>query len=164
VIARRAVVALAGAGLLPACGFALRGPVEMPFNRIALTGFAPRSPLAEELKLTLGASVQVVGAPAQAEVVLHSLLDARERRVVASTTAAQVRELRLRMRFHYRVQTPTGRELLPTEELLLSRDLNFNETDALAKEYEEAQLYRDMQTDLVAQVLKRLSTLRMAPA
>jgi LPS-assembly lipoprotein len=65
---------------------------------------------------------------------------------------------------HYRAHTPTGRELLPTEELLLTRDLNYNETDALAKEYEEAQLYRDMQTDLVAQVLKRLSTLRMAPA
>jgi LPS-assembly lipoprotein len=164
VVTRRGVVAWAAAGLLPACGFELRRPTVMPFSRIVLTGFAPRSPLADELKLALGASVQVVDTPARAEVVLHSLLDTRERRVVASTTAAQVRELRLRMRFRYRVQTPTGRELLPTEELLLTRDLNFNETDALAKEYEEAQLYRDMQTDLVAQVLKRLSTLRMAPA
>jgi LPS-assembly lipoprotein len=164
VVRRRVVVALAGAGLLPACGFELRRPTVMPFSRIALTGFAPRSPLADELKLALGASVQVVDTPARAEVVLHSSLDARERRVVASTTAAQVREVRLRMRFHYRAHTPSGRELLPTEELLLTRDLNYNETDALAKEFEEAQLYRDMQTDLVAQVLKRLSTLRMAPA
>jgi LPS-assembly lipoprotein len=164
VLTRRAALALAAAGLLPACGFALRGPVEMPFNRIALTGFAPRSPLAEELRLTLRTTVQVVDAPAQAEVVLHALTDARERRVVATTSAAQVREVQLRMRFHFRAQTPGGRVLLPVEELLLTRDMSYNETNALAKEYEEAQLVREMQSDLVAQVLKRLSTVRMSAA
>jgi len=161
---RRALLALAAAALLPACGFALRRSAVMPFSRIALTGFAPRSPLAQELKIALGESTQVVDAPAKAEVVLHAVLDTRERRIVASTSAAQVREVQLRMKFNFRANAPGGRALLPPEELLLTRDLSYNEADALAKEYEEAQLYREMQSDLVAQVLQRLSTLRMTPA
>ncbi len=160
---RRSVVALGAAGLMAGCGFKLRAPLVMPFSRIALTGFAPHSPLEDEFRRSLAASAQVVSAPAQAEVVLHALLDARERSVVASTTAVQVREVQLRLKFGFRAQTPGGRALLPATELLLKRDMSYNETNALAKQYEEAALYREMQSDVVTQVMQRLSTLRIAP-
>jgi LPS-assembly lipoprotein len=160
---RRGLWALAGAALLPACGFELRRAPAMPFSRIALGGFAPRSPLAEEFKRSFAPGVQVLDAPAQAEVVLHALLDTREKSVVASTSAGQVREVQLRVKFNFRVQSPGGRVLLPEAELLLTRDMSYSETTALAKQYEEAQLYREMQSDVVAQVVQRLSTLRMVP-
>src|SRR5215831_4697865 len=133
---RRALIAplLAGAWL-GACGFQLRGATELPFSRIALEGFAPRSLLAEELRRTLTQSAQVVATPAQAQVVLYALSDRRERSVVASTTAGQVRELTLRVRLEFKLTTPGGRELIPTTELLLSRDMSYSETVALAKEY-----------------------------
>ena len=51
----------------------------MGFGRIALTGFEPRSPMAQELRRQLGATARVVDSPGQAEVVLHALDDARER-------------------------------------------------------------------------------------
>ena len=150
-----------GAGLvgltLSACGFELRRPPKLAFASIALTGFAPRSPLAEELRRQLGQQVQVLESPAQAAVVLQALDDRREKGVVASTAAAQVRELTLRLKFHFRAHTPGGRELIPRVELLLSRDLSYSEVSALAKEQEEAELYRGMQTDVVAQVLRRLA-------
>jgi LPS-assembly lipoprotein len=126
-----------------------------------LTGFAQRSPMEAELRRLLAMSVRVVDAPPQAEVVLHALADTRERSVVASTTAAQVRELALRVRLNFRAHTPAGRDLLPPVELLATRDLTYSEEAALAKEHEEAELFRDLQSDVAAQVLRRLATIRL---
>ena len=155
---RRALTAsMLGSGLLGACGFQLRGSTDLPFSRIALEGFAPRSPLADELRRTLSRSAEVVATPAQAQVVLHALIDRRERGVVATTTASQVRELQLRVRLEFRLTTPGGRELIPATELLMTRDMSYSETVALAKEYEELQLLRDMQSDIVGQVMRRLA-------
>lgn len=148
---------LAGAGLA-GCGFQLRQAPKLAFRSIALAGFAPRSSLAEELRRQLAASVTVLAQGDKADVVLQALEDARERSVVASTAAAQVRELRLRLRLSFRAQTPAGRELIPRVELMISRDLSYLETAALAKEQEEAELFRDMQADIVAQVLRRLAS------
>jgi LPS-assembly lipoprotein len=155
---RRAwLTAMLGGTVLTACGFQLRGTTELPFSRIALEGFAPRSPLADELRRTLSQSAEVVATAAQAQVVLHALTERRERSVVASTTAGQVRELQLRVRLEFRLTTPGGRELIPTTELLLTRDMSYSESVALAKEYEEAQLVRSMQTDIVGQLMRRLA-------
>jgi LPS-assembly lipoprotein len=152
---RGALLALA---LLASCGFKLRTPPALPFQTIALKGFEPRSPLGDELKRSLGSVAQVVASPEAAQVVLEALVDHRERSVVAITTAGQVRELQLRLRFKFRVSTPGGRELLPPDELLLTRDMSYNETNALAKEQEQESLFRAMQSDVVAQVMQRLST------
>ena len=70
---------------LTGCGFQLRRPPELKFQSIALTGFAPRSPLGEELRRQLLLQVRVLDTPDKAEVVLHALEDQRERSVVAST-------------------------------------------------------------------------------
>jgi len=152
---------LASAAALCGCGFALRQPPQLAFSSIALTGFAPRSALAEELKRQLGARVRVLDAAAQADVVLHALTDAIEKSVVASTASAQVREFQLRLKFDFEARTAAGRELIPRSELLLKRDLSYRETAALAKEYEEAELFREMQADVVRQVLRRLAAVKL---
>jgi LPS-assembly lipoprotein len=156
---RRTLLLSAATAGVAGCGFELRRPARVSFRSIALTGFAPRSPMAAELKQTLQRQVQVLDNPDKAELVLQALDDAREKSVVASTAAAQVRELQLRLKFNFRVRTPGGRELIPRAELLVARDLSFSETLALAKEHEEAELFREMQSDVVAQVLRRLATL-----
>ena len=149
--------ATVGALLLGGCGFKLRQPAKLSFASIALTGFGRRSTLAEELRRQLAQQVQVLESPDKADVVLEVLDDQREKSVVASTAAAQVRELQLRLKFSFRARAPGGRELIPRVELLVKRDLSYSETAALAKEAEEAELFREMQTDVVAQVLRRLA-------
>jgi len=154
--------ALAAAGAVSAlagCGFQLRQPARLHVASIAFTGFAPRSPLADELRRTAAAQTRVLDDPAQAEVVLEALEERHERSVVAATAAAQVRELTLRLRFDFRVRRPDGRELVPKVSLLLTRDMSYSETTALAKEQEEADLFSDMQTDVVTQVLRRLASI-----
>ncbi|MEO8142986.1 MAG: LPS assembly lipoprotein LptE, partial [Betaproteobacteria bacterium] len=39
----------------------------------------------------------------------------------------------------------------------LTRDITFNDSDVLAKETEEQLLYRDMQSDMVQQIMRRLA-------
>jgi LPS-assembly lipoprotein len=158
---RRACLALLPAAALAGCGFQLRGTTALPFQRIALLGFAAGSPLGAELKAALAQQAQVVDAAAQAQLVLRATRDLRERSVVATTAAGQVREVQLRVRLEFRVDTPGGRELVPATELLRSRDMSYSETFALAKEQEEAQLYRSIQADIVAQVMRRLARVKV---
>ena len=68
-----------------------------------------------------------------------------------------MRELQLRVRLEFQLTTPGGRELIPATELLLTRDMSYSETVALAKEYEEATLLRAMQSDIVGQLMRRLA-------
>lgn len=160
---RTLLVATAGSAVaaLAGCGFALRRPAKLSFSSIALTGFAPRSPLAEALRRQLLLQVRELPTPDKADVVLQALEDLREKSVVASTSAAQVREFQLRLKFHFRATTPSGFEWIPRVELLLTRDLSYTEVQALAKESEEAELYREMTADVVAQVLRRLAAIHV---
>ncbi|HMC15084.1 MAG TPA: LPS assembly lipoprotein LptE [Albitalea sp.] len=159
---QRRSLLLASAALLTGCGFELRRAPELHFRSVQLTGFAPRSPLADELRTSINASktTLVVDTAAQAQVVFEALTDARERSVVASTATGQVRELQLRARLNFRLRTPAGKELIPATEILLSRDMSYSEMAALAKEQEEALLFRAMQSDIVAQVMRRLAAVQ----
>lgn len=156
------LIGIAGAAVLAGCGFRLRQAPELAFSTIALDGFAPYSPLAGELRTQIDASrtTRVVDSPGRAEVVLQALHDGRERSVVASTAAGQVRELQLRTRLQFRLRNAAGKELIPPTELVLTRDMSYSESVALAKEQEEALLFRAMQTDIVAQVMRRLAAVR----
>jgi LPS-assembly lipoprotein len=161
VVRRRSLLALSGAAVA-GCGFELRRAPEMRFRTIALSGFPPRSPLADELRMQIDSSptTKVVDTVAQAQVVLEALLDTRERSVVASTAAGQVRELTLRTHLQFRLRTPSGRELIPVTDIILARDLSYSEEVALAKEQEAAFLFRMMQTDIASQVMRRLAAVQ----
>ena len=161
--ARRALILAFAATALGACGFELQRPPALRFKTIQLAGFPARSPLAAELKRSIDASTttQVVEALKDAEVVLQALTDERQKSVVAVTAANQVREFELRSRFRFSLRTAAGKELIPASEILLKRDLTYIESAALAKEQEEAFLYRAMQSDIVSQVLRRLASVQL---
>jgi len=146
---------------LAGCGFELRRAADLQFQSIALAGFAPRSPLAEELRTVLVRTIEVKDAPDQAQVILQALSEERLRRAVAFTASGQVRDIQLRLRFKYRAQTPRQRELIPDSEIELIRELSFVESKALGKEQEAQDLFREMQSDIVLQVMLRLSAIRL---
>ena len=150
------------AALLGGCGFRWREAQTLPFRSIALVGFTADSPLRAELAQALReAGVALRDDPARAEVVFEALQDLRQKTVAASTAAGQVREVQLRVRLRFRVATPAAQLLLPAADLLLTRDMSYSETDALAKLQEEALLYRAMDDDIVAQLLRRLASVKL---
>ena len=163
---RRTLLALLPAPLLlAACGFRLRGVPEFFFRSLYIAA-PPGSPLARELRRTLqgaGGALQIITDPAkmaEAEAIMDLLSEQQERSVVGLNASGQVRELQLRLRIRFKLRTPAGAELIPNTELLQQRDISYNETIALAKEAEEALLYRTMQTDLVQQLLRRLAAVK----
>jgi LPS-assembly lipoprotein len=150
--------------VLSGCGFQLRQAPHFAFNTIYVST-APGSALGSELKRTIAFSdgVTVIGDPgraAAAQVVLDVLADQREKVVVGLTASGQVREFQLRTRLRFKLRTQQGKELIPETELLQQRDISFNESAVLAKETEENLLYRDMQTDLVQQLMRRLAAVK----
>lgn len=157
-------VLLAGASLaLAGCGFKLRGAQNYAFKTLAILPH-PGGAVAQELRRSFDSSVRVLApneALTQAQLVLDIVQEQREKNVVGVNSSGQVREYQLRLRLKFSLRTPQGRELTPESEILLQRDISFNETTVLAKEAEEALLYRDMQTDVVQQVLRRLATVRL---
>lgn len=149
---------------LSACGFQLRQAPHFAFTTIYI-GTAPNSTLGAELKRSIAFSegLTVIGDAARintAQVVLDVLTDQREKVVVGLNASGQVREFQLRTRLKFKLRTPQGKELIPETELLQQRDISFNESAVLAKESEENLLYRDMQTDIVQQLMRRLAAVK----
>ena len=163
---RRAFIPLTGAAVLAGCGFQLRQPPRFAFDRVRIAG-SENTPVASALQRALrlnGLQVLNSATPpgtAPAPVVLTVLTDQRERAVVGQTAAGQVRELQLRTRFRFRLRTPAERILIDDTELLLERDLSFNETQVLSKAAEEDLLVRDMVDDIVQQVVRRLGAVEL---
>ena len=150
-----------GAVAITGCGFKLRGSFTYAFKTL-YSGFVETSTLGNEFKRVLAtdSAVTLVTTAEKAQVVLDVISEQREKVVVGITSSGQVREFQLRIRMKFRLRTPAGKEIIPETELLVQRDVSFNETAVLAKENEEAVLYRDMQTDMVQQLLRRLSVIK----
>jgi LPS-assembly lipoprotein len=159
----RAGVALAVAVTLPGCGFQLRGSngsYTMPFHSIYV-GFPDTSGLGTELKRNLRAGqVTIADTPAEAEAQLVVLGETRGKQILSLNSLGRVREYLLTYTLSFTVRDPKGVELLPATEISLRRNMAFDETQVLAKESEEALLYRDMQADLVQQIMRRLAAMK----
>ena len=155
-----AVVAAALAG----CGFQLRQTADYPFKSL-YAGFPTTAPFGAELSRQLLGTGKIellteARQMPQADVVLDILQERRQRVVVGTNASGQVRELQLRMTVMFRLRSPEGVEWIEPVELYQQRDLSFNETAALSKEIEEAMLYRDMQNDIVQQIVRRISRVK----
>lgn len=151
---------------LSACGFHLRGSggqYNLPFNSVYL-GFAETSPLGNELKRNVRAigSTRVLPDATGAEAVLDVLSETRGKSILSLNNQGRVREYLLTYTLVFRVRDSQGAELLGPTEISLKRSISFNETQLLAKEGEETLLNRDMQTDLVQQVMRRLAAIKPA--
>lgn len=151
---------------LTACGFKLRQSQAYAFDTIAVTPTVG-GPVKSELRRYLGDRVVDLPPPdteagdvSQPQVILDILSEPREKVIVGRSSTGQVREYQLRVRVSFRLRTPDGRDVIPVTEILQQRDISFNESAVLAKEAEEQLLYRNMQSDLVQQLLRRLGALK----
>ena len=152
------------AGALSGCGFTLRQPTQFAFKTVYLT-LPANSPLGTEMRRNLLATgqLEVPKDPAEmlkSDVVLDIFSEERQRVVVGMNASGQVRDQQLRLRIKFRLRTPAGKAVIPDVELFQQRDLSYTETVALSKEIEEAAMYRDMQTDIVQQIMRRLGAVR----
>lgn len=162
----RALAVLLAAAVLAGCGFQLRGSngqYNMPFGSIWLS-FNESSPLGTELKRNLraGDTVRVVTDASKAEALFDVISESRGKAILSLNSLGRVREYSLSYTLVFQVRDANNRQLLAPTEITLRRNIAFDESQVLAKESEEALLYRDMQSDLVQQILRRLAAIKPA--
>ena len=155
------LVAAVTAGLA-GCGFHLRGAMDFAFDTVAVTPETGGA-VAPELIRTLGDRIRPV-VPKQdqepPQVIVDILSEGREKSVVGTNSSGQVREFQLRLRVKFRMRTPQGRTLIEETEIAQQRDISFSEVAVLSKEAEEGLLFRDMQSDIVQQLLRRMAAVK----
>jgi len=152
------LLTVAALAALSACGFRLRGVQQLEFPTIAISA-PPNSPVGAELSRNLraGTRTQVVKDPKQAAAVLDLLGESRDRQVLTYNSQGRAVEYTLHLRLRFRLRDTKGGEFIEPTELHAQRDISFNDTQVLSKESEEALLFRDMQTDLIQQILRRVA-------
>ncbi|MDQ5903584.1 MAG: LPS-assembly lipoprotein [Pseudomonadota bacterium] len=150
--------------LLTACGFQLRGAYNLPYESLFIS-LPEASVIGAGLKrqIRAGGGTRLVDTMEEAQGTFLQVTEVRERQILSLSSAGRVREVRLRFRYAYRVVDAKGRELVPTTGVELTRDISYDDSAVLAKEQEEQLLWRDMENDLVQQLLRRLTAVKPSP-
>jgi LPS-assembly lipoprotein len=160
----RALVILLLTVTLAACGFQLRGSYTLPWDTLYI-GFPENTPIYADIKRGIEASTQtrIVTDPKKAQASFIVLADLPTRTILSLNAAGQVREFQLTRSFVYKIQDTSGKELVPSNQIILQREMTFDDAHLLPKEAEEVMIQREMQQDLVQQLLRRLSSLKLKP-
>ena len=157
----RAGLALTAAAALGGCGFRLRGPQPMDFATLHVNVSA-QTELGAQLRrlVAVSGSTVVVEEEAAAEARLQILGNARSREILSLTGAGKVREYQLHQNLQFQLLDKAGKPLIPPTTLSARREYTFDQDAVLGKQQEEELLYRDMQQDLVQQMMRRLAVFR----
>ncbi|MFZ1907805.1 MAG: LPS assembly lipoprotein LptE [Burkholderiales bacterium] len=150
------LVALSLAG----CGFQLRGAAKLPFDTVYVAAAAGGIALDLKRNIQAGTDAKVVDDAKKAEALLQFTHEERQKVILSLSATGRVREFQLRYIVGFRVVDNKGEVYVPQSTIELTRDITFNDADVLAKESEEQLLYRDMQNDMVQQIMRRLAAAR----
>ena len=153
----RIVTTLFLATVLAACGFQLRGTAALPFETLYIPGTSGGIGLDLKRNIQSGTRTRVVDEQKLAQAVLEFTVVSSEKKILSLSGTGRVREFQLLYRVGFRVHDGKGSEFLPASLVNLTRDFTFNDTDVLSKELEEAQIFREMQADMVQQILRRIA-------
>ena len=150
--------------LLSACGFHLRGQAGMPFNTLYLEAANPGTPFIAELRRNLEAyDIKLVNQAEQADVVLNIAVEMPDKQILSLDGSGRVNEFQLHYRVSMRAYDVKQREWIPAEEMILRRNYLYDDAKILAKEAEEIMLYQSMRSDMVQQIVRRLSRAKPLP-
>jgi LPS-assembly lipoprotein len=143
---------------LTACGFKLRGSWALPYESLFLD-IPAQSEFGAQLKRTLRGSqaTRIADRAADAEAIFKPTGESRERKVITYSSGGRVREVQLIYRYSFSIVDRQGRDLIAPEAITMTRDMSYDEANALAKSAEEDLIWRDMMNDLTQQIMRRLA-------
>ena len=164
---RRATLGLFGLlsmGSLMACGYRLRGMVDLPYRFIAITG-NPSPPMRADLQRVIltGTDAKVAINPKDADLILEITNDISGREILAYNSNGQVSAYRLNIRVGFRAFDTAGAEIVPEAEIYITRDMDFSVSTVLATDVQQQQFLTSMRSDLAVQILRRVAASAKAP-
>ena len=160
---RRRLLAALPAAFLAGCGLQLRGTNSgnLPYKTLFIA-LPETADVRIWMQRYIGASGQttIVNSAKEAEAIFQQLQDSRIKTILSVNAQGRVREFRLQLDYKFRVVNNKGQELVGPNEINLSRDITYDDSTVLAKDLEEGLLWRDMNNDLVNQIVRRLSIIK----
>ena len=158
------LIATAPISGLIACGYRMRGMVDLPFKVIAITG-NPSPPLRNDLQTAIltGTDVKVAINPKDADLILDISNEINGREILAYTSNGQVSAYRLTIRVTFRAYDLAGADIIPDSEIYITRDMDFSNSTVLAMDVQQAQFLTLMRKDLAVQILRRVSAAAKNP-
>ncbi|BDT78351.1 LPS assembly lipoprotein LptE [Polynucleobacter yangtzensis] len=158
------LIAAAPLSGLIACGYRLRGMVDLSFKVIAITG-SPSPPLRADLQTAIltGTDAKVALNPKDADLILEITNDVNGREILAYNSNGQVSAYRLNIRVGFRAFDMAGAEVVPEAEIYMTRDMDFSVTTVLATDVQIQQFLGLMRRDLAIQILRRVSAAAKSP-
>jgi LPS-assembly lipoprotein len=155
---------LVTASLLAGCSFHLRGQAGMPFDSLYLDTTNSNSSFTKELRHDLEANkVKLVNSAGQADVVLSIVSETPDKQILSLSGSGRVNEYQLFYRVSVRAYDLKQQEWIPAEEFVIHRDFPYDDNNVLAMEAEETLLYQSMRSDMVQQIVRRLSRAKPQP-
>jgi LPS-assembly lipoprotein len=156
-----------GSLAVSSCGFKLRGSFDFAFKNLLIQS-EQGSVVTRLLKANLDSDNKVkvlvnqafVEDSANNEAVLNIISERREKSTTALNSSGQISEFQLRFRVIYEIKNAAGKLIVSETQIVAQRDFSYSETQALGKQAEEALLYRDLEDDVVQQLLRRLSSIK----
>ena len=154
---RTAACALGATILVAACGFHLRGYAPLTFSTLYITAPA-NAPILAELRRAIegNGGTKLVDKSTEAQAVLDITAVVDDKQVLSLTSGGRVQEYALSKRVNFSLHDAAGKELMPAAEITIRRSYTFNESEVLARLSEEERTLREMQSDAVQQILRRL--------
>jgi len=149
---------------LMACGFRLKGMVDLPYKVVAITG-NPSPPMRADLQRAIltGTDAKVAINPKDADLVLEITNDISGREILAYNSNGQVSAYRLNIRVGFRAFDSVGTEVVPEAEIYITRDMDFSVSTVLATDVQQQQFLASMRSDLAVQILRRVSASARTP-
>jgi len=150
---------------LGACGFHLRGPIDLPatIKNVRITGTAEYAPLTLELTSTLSnAGATVMPASSTGISTISISQESYTRRILSVDAQGRAAEYGLLYAFYFQFSDAGGELLVPLTRIEVARDFRFDPNAVLAKDTEEKQLRSEMINFAVRQLVRRLDAVLKA--
>jgi LPS-assembly lipoprotein len=156
-LSSRLALALLLALELAGCGFRLRGSANVPFDTLYIPQSKQGIGLDLKRNIEANTSCKVIDDPRKAQALLAIAQESRAKQILSLTGAGRVREFKLVYTVVFKVHDGKGGEYVPTNTIELYREMTYSDVDILAKESEEQLLFRDMQSQAVGLILRRIA-------
>jgi LPS-assembly lipoprotein len=146
---------LATAVTLTACGFEMRGTADLAFKTLYIQGsnLSIKKDLIRSLKVN---GVTVVEDAEKAELLLDLMGERRRQVILSLSGGGVVREFELVYNVDFRLRSPGQENWGQVQTIEGRRDYSFDDTDTLAKQFEQERLFEDMRNDAVREMMRLL--------
>jgi LPS-assembly lipoprotein len=142
--------------LLSACGYHLRGALELPANMKNVYVEGGSATLLEQFKQVMtSSSAQIASSRKDAGIVIKIANEAFNKRVLSLSTRGKSNEFELTYRLDYEFANASDAVLMPQQSVEIRREYYNDQQFIIAKDQEEAVIRNEMYQQAVQNIVNR---------